>query len=292
MLTQKGISVSRNTLYDDIRTLNEYGYEVMYYKKIQNCYYVVDRKFDTAELNVLSNALAASKLTVGQKSVLIGKLSELVGDNQAENVSKNIVFCDMPKRSNSQIIYNIDTIEQAINERKKISFKYYSIDENKQKVYRKDGNRYIVNPLLMVWNKDNYYLVCYRDDKEGTANYRIDRMETVNIEKEDIADRPEFADFNIERYRKQVFSMFGGELKKIELQFNFDLLDDIYDKFGEDTRIIKTGEDVYRCSVEVQISPTFFSWIAGTRGKVRILTPNTVREDFEAFIKEIAKAYT
>lgn len=181
MLSHSGIEVSRNTFYDDIRLLNEYGYEVLSYKNIQNCYYVVDRKIETAELTVLANSIVASKLTVGQKSVLIGKLSELAGDNQAEKVSKNIVFCDMPKRSNSQITYNIDTIDHAINEGQKISFKYYNLDENKQGVYRKNGNRYIVNPLLMVWNKDNYYLVCYRDDKEGTANYRIDRMEKKSL---------------------------------------------------------------------------------------------------------------
>lgn len=37
LLLEKGVEVSRNTLYDDIRTLNEYGYEVLSYKKIQNC---------------------------------------------------------------------------------------------------------------------------------------------------------------------------------------------------------------------------------------------------------------
>ena len=70
MLDQIGIEVSRNTLYDDINLLNEYGYEVLSYKRIQNCYYVVDRKFATTELSMFANALAASKLTVGQKSVI------------------------------------------------------------------------------------------------------------------------------------------------------------------------------------------------------------------------------
>ena len=32
MLVQSGIEVSRNTLYDDINLLNEYGYEVLSYR--------------------------------------------------------------------------------------------------------------------------------------------------------------------------------------------------------------------------------------------------------------------
>ena len=85
--------------------------------------------------------------------------------------------------------------------------------------------------------------------------------------------------------------MFGGELKHIELQFEQDMLDDIYDKFSEDVKIQKTSADKFKCNVEIQISPTFFSWLAGTRGKVKILTPNTAREQFEDFVKEISKAY-
>ena len=80
-------------------------------------------------------------------------------------------------------------------------------------------------------------------------------------------------------------------MKHIELQFERDMLDDIYDKFGEDIKIQKTLDDSFKCDVEIQISPTFFSWLVGTRGKVKILTPNTVRERFEDFVKEISKAY-
>lgn len=290
-LSQSEIEVSRNTLYDDINLLNEYGYEVLSYKKIQNCYYVIDRKFATAELSMFANALAASKLTVGQKSVIAEKLSGLVGKYQADDISSNMIFFDMPKRSNSQIIYNIDAIEKAIKEGMQISFKYFSLDENKQRVYRKDGARYIVNPLVMVWNRDNYYLVCYHDNHDGITNYRMDRIENVRVEITPITPRPELSSFSIEKYRKQVFSMFGGELKHIELQFERDMIDDIYDKFGEDIKLQKISDGWLKCNVEIQISPTFFSWLAGTRGKVKILTPNTVREQFEEFVKEISKAY-
>ena len=96
----------------------------------------------------------------------------------------------MPKRSNSQIIYNIDAIEKAIKEGMQISFKYFSLDENKQRVYRKDGARYIVNPLVMVWNRDNYYLVCYHDNHDGITNYRMDRIENVRVEITPITPRP------------------------------------------------------------------------------------------------------
>ena len=38
----------------------------------------------------------------------------------------------------------------------------------------------------------------------------------------------------------------------------------IYDKFGEDIKIQKISDGWLKCNVEIQISPTFFSWLAGT----------------------------
>lgn len=66
----------------------------------------------------------------------------------------------------------------------------------------------------MIWSKDNYYLLCYDDRHDGTSRYRIDKMENVMVESEPILEKDEFKNFDSETYRKQVFSMFGGELEK------------------------------------------------------------------------------
>ena len=44
-LKNRGINVSRKTLYEDIETLNEYGYEVLCEKSRTNRYYVCNHKF-------------------------------------------------------------------------------------------------------------------------------------------------------------------------------------------------------------------------------------------------------
>lgn len=290
-LAKYNIALSRKTLPQDIELLNEYGYEVLSYKKKHNYYYVVDRKFENAEVTLLSDVIKASKLNLGQKSSLIQKLTEQLGEHKALNISENIVNYDMPKRRNSHIIYSVDTISTAIDECKQISFLYYSLDYKKNKVYRRDGKRYIVNPLFIVWSKDNYYIVCYRDDKEGTANYRIDRMEDVRIESTPVTQRTEFENMDIEKYKTQMFSMFGGEIQTVELEFIGDLLDDIFDKFGENIKVQKTGDDTYRVFEQIQVSPTFFSWVVGSCGKMRIVTPTKVKDQFNLFVGQIKTQY-
>lgn len=292
MLTAKGIDVSRKSIPDDIALLNKYGYEVMTQKAWRNNeYYVFERQFETAEALLFSDAVKASKLTEGHKVRLIGKLGEAVGEHQAESIAQNLVFCDMPKRSNPNILYYIDLISKAITTEKKISFQYYSLDEHKQKVYRKAGKRYVVNPLVMVWNKDNYYLMTYHDRYDGVTNYRIDHMDNVEIEETPRTYREEYANFKTEEYRKQVFSMFGGEAMDVGITFPGEMIDDIYDKFGESVNVFPTQDGRFKCVITVQVSKTFYGWVAGSCGKIRIYSPEHVITEFNEFIEKIKTEY-
>lgn len=291
LLAEKKIAVSRKILLQDIALLNEYGYEVLTYKKKYHYYYVVNRHFDTAEIALLSDAVQASKLSATHKQALTNKLMTTMGSFQATDLTAAAHFGTMPQRNNRYIIYTVDTLKQAIVNNKQVSFKYYSLDYQKNRLFHNDGKRYVVNPLVVVWNKDNYYLICYDDRHEGTANYRIDRMTDAQEEPTDRTYRKELAEFDIEKYRQKVFSMFGGDEQEIELQFSSTMLDDIFDKFGEEIHIVKVDDDTFRVKATIQISKTFFAWVVGTQGKMRILSPQPVCEQFNAFVTKIKKEY-
>lgn len=287
MLVEKGINVGRKVLVQDIELLNRYGYEVISYKKKYHYYYVASRVFDTAEIAMLADVVKASKLTSTQKSTLITKLSETNGKYALRNYS----LANTPKRSNNYIVYSIDAIERAIAEDKKISFKYFSLNYQAKRVYRNSGNRYTVNPIATVWNKDNYYLLSYNDKSSEIRTYRIDRMTDVEAESEHRERRLNIDAIDPEQYRTQAFSMFGGRLERVRLQFTESLINEMLDKFGEETKIEKVDKNTYYAEVSVQVSKTFFAWIVGTQGKMRILSPQTVSEQFNEFVAKIKEEY-
>lgn len=289
-LKERGISVSRKVLPSDIDLLNKYGYEICSYVKKSRYYYAVHQLFDTAEITMLADVIKASKLTETRKETIINKLYSTIGMYK-DTATDNIIFWETKKYGNSSIIYNIDAIETAIKQKKKVSFLYYRLDENKNKVYNKDKKRYIFNPLSLIWSKDNYYLLCYDDRHDGTSRYRIDKMENVTVEDEPILEKDEFKNFDSETYRKQVFSMFGGELEKVTIQFDKELLSDVYDKFGTDIQIHKSSDGTLTTTIEVQVSKTFFLWVVGTLGKVKIIEPSQVAEKFGSFVKQITDNY-
>ena len=291
LLSQKGINVSRKILREDIKTLNEYGYEIMEVKNKYFYYYVENRPFDSAEISMLTKVVSASKLSSKHKKNLIEKLADTLGRNKAAVLLNNIVSFDKPKHTNSHIIYSIDAIERAINENKKISFKYFDLDHKGNRVCRKDGKTYIVNPLVMIWSDDNYYLISYDDKHPDTVNYRIDRMENVSVEKADRLERKDLKDFDTEEYRAQVFSMFGGESQKVDLSFDGSMIGLVFDKFGEDISIRKHGDNEYRVTLPIQVSKTFFTWVVGSQGKIKIRSPQNVIDEFNEFIETIKANY-
>lgn len=290
-LREQGIECSRKILYKDIEELNYYGYEILKLKGQSNMYYIVDRSFDIAELKVLIDAVqAASFITEKKTKQLIDKIAALGGSYRASLLKHNIVCFDTIKHTNEKIYYYVDTIDKCILSNKQLSFLYFDYRVSGGKEYRKDKQRYTVNPITLICSHDNYYLVCYNDKYKNISNYRVDRMDNVKQENADINQADCGKDFNINKYRKEVFSMFTGKTEQIELLAHNDLIDIIIDKFGENVKMT-AHKEYFTIKVQVQTSPTFFSWCCSFGTRLKVISPENVIKELKEHIKEIRKNY-
>lgn len=290
-LIDMGISCDRRTLSKDIDVLNDYGYEIMSMRiGHQKAYYVEDRSFDIAELKILIDAVHAANFITDKKSDnLIDKIASLSSSNRAEILKGNMVYFNSNKHTNESIYYNVDFLNNGIQEGKKVSFFYYDLDENAKKRYRKDKKRYVVDPVSLVYNNDNYYLMSYSEKYEDIVNYRVDRMEGVEVENSDICSEAIIKSDNVSNYTEQVFKMFTGETKEVVLQFDSSLINVIYDKFGEDTKMIRHDEQSFVITVKVQVSPVFFGWLFQFGGKMKLLSPESIRSEYKKLAAEVCE---
>lgn len=206
-LADSGITCDRRTLYADIATLNSFGYEVVTQKgQHSNSYYIVDRSFDIPELRILIDAVqAASFISPKKTEELTGKIAALGGSYRADILKKNIVEFNTTKHNNEHIYYSVNAIEDAILSGKKIKFQYFDLTENQERKFRKNGEKYLVNPVAMVFSNDNYYLIGYHDNHDGVTTYRIDRMLNAEISEESINDKAKPIGLNVSKHRKQSF---------------------------------------------------------------------------------------
>ncbi|OGO92983.1 MAG: hypothetical protein A2Y17_07075 [Clostridiales bacterium GWF2_38_85] len=277
-LNKQNISCDRRTLGKDIAFLNEQGFEVMSVMRgHEKAYYIEDRSFSVPELKILIDAVQAASFITKKKTVeLIDKIANLGGSYRAEILKGNMVCFNTRKHSNESIYYNVGFLEVAIQEKKTASFYYYDLNEQGEKVYRKKKERYIVEPMALVFNEDNYYLMCYSSKYNGVCNYRVDRMESVSIEDMSISSDAIMQEAGIANYTEQVFKMYGGHRVDVTLQFDYSLIGVVYDKFGENTKMVKINENTCVATVGVQISPTFWGWLFQFAGKMKILSPESI----------------
>ena len=156
-----------------------------------------------------------------------------------------------------------------------MSFWYFKHDENGNRVYLRDKQRYVVDPIALIYENDNYYLRCYNQERKDYRNYRIDRMEDTQLLDSIICDEALVSPTELETYTSKTFKMFDGEETDAELEFTEDLIDVIFDQFGFDTTIRRMENGLYSARVRVQISRTFWGWYFQFPDQMRIISPES-----------------
>lgn len=287
-----GFECGRRVIYDDIALLNANGYEIKCNRKVSNEYFVVDRAFDIAELQILMDAVqAASFITSKKTKQFVGKIAQLAGDRKAEVLEKNIVEFHTPKSDNEKIYYSIDKIGRAIEQQRQISFLYFDYDIHHQWVYRKDKRRYVVNPLSTVFSNDNYYLMCNDDRHDGIGHYRIDRMDDVQITENSITKIEETKGYDLSRHKRALFGMFNGEDERVTFLADKSLIDHIFDRFGDDIHIAYGDGGTIIFTADVQVSKPFLGWCCSFGKMLKVVNPQSVAIMVKEFLSETAKQY-
>ena len=222
MLEAEGITCDRRTLAEDIDILNANGFEVLRRRtRYAMLFYIVDRRFDLAEVKILIDAIQAASFITKQKTIeLTDKVASLAGSHKAAVLKENLVTFNTRKHTNEAIFYTVDTLQRALQQKQKASFQYFDLDENGNRVLRKKSERYVVNPVGLVYHEDNYYLVTYHETHEATVNYRVDRMANAKVEDEAVAAQAIALSEELGVYTERIFKMFSSPQATVELQFD------------------------------------------------------------------------
>ncbi|MCD8117930.1 MAG: WYL domain-containing protein [Lachnospiraceae bacterium] len=281
-MEQMEFRCDRRTLSKDITLLNDIGMEILWvWVGKQRGYYVADRSFSVPELRILIDAVRASNFITEKKTnELVEKIADLGGSHRAELLKRDLGYAGVHKHSNENIYYSVDSLEDAIEQKKKVIFRYFDIGIHGDKEYRRDGHHYVVEPVSLVFNEDNYYIVVYSARHDNLANYRVDRMEDVEVIAEDVSERALDMRKCIGEYIRQEFKMYDGELQTVVLEFDSSLVGPIHDRFGENLGMLPAGEDRYVTTVQVRVAPTFWGWLFRFAGKMKIISPPEIVEEY------------
>ncbi len=288
-LSLYGISAGRKAIYDDIEALRTFGLDIIALKGNVSGYYVASRDFELPELKLLADAVSSSRFLTEKKSdELLKKIESLSSVHEAKQIQRQVYVANRVKAMNERIYLNVDVIHRAIAENKKISFSYFDYDLKKKKKYR-DGVR-TCSPFALTWDDERYYLIAYYDKRQAISNFRIDRMENVQIIDERAKDKP--ANFIVADYMNSSFSMFSGASVDVKLRFDNQLINPVIDRFGKSITIVPDSDNKFtvRVSVKAEHPQPFFGWLFQFGTMAEIVEPCELKEKYIEHLKKVLSA--
>lgn len=284
-----GISAERKAIYDDLELLELFGMDIIHTKTKTHNYYLGQRLFELPELKLLIDVVQASPYLTAKKSMeLIGKLEKLTSAAQAGELRRQVFVMDRVKNHNEQLYYNIDGINQAINENRCIRFQYFDWATNGTRVYRHGGKVYSECPVALCVDR-NYYLITYRPAEGKYIHFRVDRMDTLEVSETARPSLPE--KFDLAQYARKVFDMHSGDSQWVTLELKRHLLNVAMDRFGQDAHYREGTEGTVIVSAQVEVSPTFLSWVLTFGREAKILEPQSAQEALRALAEEALERY-
>ena len=281
-------SVKNNILY-----LNELLGDVI---DMEDGYYLAEREFEDAELRMLIDSVLFSKnLTQKQAKDLIEKLRAKGNKYFPAKVTHISNLPEMHHADNKQLMYALDTVNDAIAEKKKISFVYNTYGTDFRLHPRRDGMRYVVNPYQMVANNGKFYLIGNYDKYDNVSHYRLDKMTDVQILDEKVKPQKEIRDFkngfSLPKHMAEHIYMFSGESERVKLLAPATMMDELIDWLGKDFTVRKTDdEDEIEITLNCNVDSMFY-WALLYGPYVEILEPIDLRNRIAKAVRDMADKY-
>ncbi len=309
LIDKYGLNADRKSVYNYIESLIKYGYDI---EKSRRGYYLREHYhsedengFELAELKMIVDALSASRfISAAKTKSIINKLKVLAESNGEHLMSRQVYYEQAIKSDNSSVIYSIDAIYTAMLEDKKITFKYqktvldYDVSLGRLVAVNKTAENhedkiYSQSPYALVWKNEYYYVICYDAQTDAPKTFRVDRMKDVAVDEHQNREGGRFfEEMSITEYANTAFSMYGGETINILLRVKTSLAGVIADRFGKNVTIYHDEDsEFFRCSVSVQKSPQFYSWLSGFGSDIELIYPKSIRNDYMKYIDNILQSY-
>ena len=285
-----GMKCDRRSVKSNLISLKEMGYDINIRKGVY-----IHRDFEDAELRMLiDNVLFSKTLSQSQAKRLIEKLKNLGSNQFSAKVNHICNLPELPHSDNTQVMFNLDTLNFAITKRRKVSFIFnrYGID---LKLHPRREQPYIVSPYQMAATNGRYYLIAYDEEKNTFSNYRIDKMTDVKILNIPVKPKSELAEFtngfNLPSHMAEHIYMFSGESIWVKFWTTDFMLDALIDWFGKDFKILEKNEDKILINVKVNKTAMKF-WIMQYGENIEVVEPLTLRDEINAQALKIAQNHS
>ena len=288
----------RRSIYRDVKMLQSCGYPIEQAKDKKQGWYMEKHAFDDWEIKVMMDAVQQARcVSVAEAKNIREKLLGLTSKRGRSRFSHMMKPISCNLEVDTKLGEYIETMLEAMFMHKKIQFQYTEINDNMEKVLRREGKVYILNLYTIYWSDNNYYLIGSHDNHEGLTSYRLDRVENLIISeeysidaKEKIGQSPELY---IQEYIEKSVNHFSGESIRIEVEYEPNQVTNaiLYDFAGSSVKVKKQANGSCRAVFSKMNSVTLTGWFMQYANMFQVIEPEKLRNELQEQLKEAVKNY-
>ncbi len=272
-----GMKPDRRTIYGATALLIDLGYDISVYEENGIGYYLRTRDLEQAEVLLLTDAVYAFPfIPPRQSEQLISKLQKQLSVHQRKRYRHLTIVRPERKTDNRQVFWNIDQLDEAITQKKKVSLMYlhYGLDKKQH-----ETKPYTLSPYEMIYMNEHYYLICLPEYVDSVRLFRIDRMKDLAV-----MDEPREERNDAKREAQDATYAFVGAPEQIVMHCDNSILDDVLDRFGTDIQLSKRDEDSFTARFTVPPRGVRF-WALQYLSFAEIEQPKWLRDEIVESLK-------
>ena len=285
-----GVPCTRQTVKNNLMLLKNMGYDI----SMRGGIFLKSRLFDNAELRMLIDSVLFSRTLSGEEAErLIKKLTGL-GNKYFHAKVKHV--CHLPKlihSDNKQVLLNLDVLNDAIEQERKVRFTYNSYGKDFQ-LHPRRKEPYIVNPYQMVANQGRYYLLCSYDASNQLSHYRLDYMTKLEMLDAKVKPMDQMEDFvqgySLPKHMEEHIYMFSGPSVQVKMRVSEHMIGALIDWFGKKFRIVQEEADKLIVSVACNNHAMRY-WALQYGQYAEILEPESLRDEIREVVDCMASFY-
>lgn len=281
------VDMERRAIYRNIDALREMNIDIEGYSDNREGYYLVDRMFEPSDIRMLCDAVASSDIISNDMSKeIMEKLLETQSVFEGNMLKRLIYVKDTHKKINKNLFYNLDLLNVAINQGRKVSLRTIQLNYDMENVVSPE--QIVLSPYATFWAKGEYYIIVKKEGDTELSHLKVDRLTDINLLEQPI--EMHFGGVNPEEYARRYIINKGEHLLNYELEIDPELWDEAVGLFGDSISVKGHSNSSIKIKVNT-VNSTIFEFVAKYMGKCKVISPKEFREEIQKYVFDAYNRY-
>lgn len=285
-LEENDLPSERRSVYKAVDILRSAGADIRYRRSKDNTGFWLESLFTPAECLFLKQAAETSYAISPENTKLLSeKIGNLLSAHQRRLIGMNSAAAN--KTENPHVLEYADILITAAAMQRPVEFLYYDLTLNRSRTYRGSDRKYHLLPYGVVTDSGKYYCIMYSNEHGSFVNFRIDKMDRLEMMQESEQRRP----FDLQSHMRSSFRMYHGDPRTVIIRFDINMAQIVLDEFGTDMIITEADDHAFTAALRTAVTPTLTGWLLQFADRLTVISPDDLINRLRSIAVRILAAY-